>query len=57
MKLVTFVVCFGVFVFGLFLMGLAFNIDAWQAECFFAGILAISASYFIPVHMMKAFDR
>ena len=57
MKLVMFVVCFGVFAFGLFLMGLAFNIDAWQAECFFAGILAISASYFIPVHMLKAFDR
>lgn len=57
MKIVSFAVCFGFFLLGLFLMGLAFNLAAFQAEVFFAGILSICASVFIPVHVLKTFDH
>ena len=41
MKAIGYVVSFGVFLLGLFLMGLAFEITAFQPETFFLGLLAM----------------
>ncbi|GAB3126314.1 hypothetical protein [Glaciibacter psychrotolerans] len=53
MKIVTFIVAFAIFVFGLWLFGLAFAVDAWQAAIFFGGIIAVSLAVFIPVQVLR----
>jgi hypothetical protein len=52
MKAIGYVVSFGVFLLGLFLMGLAFEITAFQPETFFLGLLAMCAGFFIPIHIL-----
>lgn len=53
MPILTFVVAMVVFVFGLWLFGLAFTVTAWQGAIFFAGILAVSAAVAIPVRALR----
>jgi len=56
MKIVSFVVCFAIFIGGLLLMGYAFEVEGWELEMFLGGILAVAVSVAIPVHLLKRID-
>lgn len=47
-----FIVSFLFFVVGLLLFGAAFNVAAFQALVFFAGILCVCLSFGIPAHIL-----
>ncbi len=53
LNVVAFIFAFVVFCLGIWLFGFAFTVDSGQALIFFAGILAVSASVAIPVHVLK----
>ena len=50
---IAFIVCFVLFLFGIFLLGTADTLPAWQGLVFFGGILCIAASFAIPVHALS----
>lgn len=53
-----FVISFALFVFGLYLMGIAFDVaENMGLVTFSAGLLVVSAGVFIPVHIMHRIDR
>ncbi|MCX7522460.1 hypothetical protein OSC27_09260 [Microbacterium sp. STN6] len=56
MKIVMFVVCFAIFLFGLWLMSVADVVTGWEALTFLGGILAVALSVAIPVHVLPKFD-
>lgn len=57
MNIVAFIVAFGLFVGGLALMGYAFYApEGFQGAMFIAGILAVTASIALPVHVLKRVD-
>jgi hypothetical protein len=49
---IAFILCFLLFLVGLFLFGLAPTLSAWEGPVFFAGILCIALSFGIPVHAL-----
>lgn len=49
----AFVFCFLLFVTGLFLLGLADTLPAWQGVVFFAGIICVALSFGIPAHVLS----
>ena len=52
-----FVISFALFCFGLYLMGVAFNVpEDMGAITFAGGILAVSVGVAIPVHIMHRID-
>lgn len=53
MNIIGFVLSFGLFVLGLFLMGAAFETPGMQLFLFPAGIVSSSLGLFIPVHILK----
>lgn len=53
MHLVAFIVAFGIFVFGFWLLGLAFTVTAWQGPIFFGGILVAALAIAIPVQILR----
>lgn len=58
MNAIGFVVSFVVFVAGLYLMGIAFDVtENLGLVTFGAGLLAVTVGVFIPVHIMKRIDR
>jgi hypothetical protein len=58
MKIIAWAVSFAIFVLGLYLMGLAFSLTTLQPETFIAGLLAMTAGFFIPIHIVpKISDR
>ncbi len=52
MKVPAFIIVFAIFCFGLWMMGHAFEVDAFQAEYFLGGILVVSLSIGIPAHIL-----
>jgi hypothetical protein len=50
------VLSLGLFIGGMVLMGYSFYIEGWQQAAFIAGILAVSASIALPVHVLKRID-
>lgn len=53
-----FVISFAVFILGLYLMGIAFDVpEDMGLVTFGGGILAVSVGVFIPVHIMKRIDH
>jgi uncharacterized membrane protein len=48
----AFIGCMILFLLGMFLMGLADTLPAWQGVVFFCGILCIALSFGIPVHLL-----
>lgn len=53
-----FVISFALFIFGLYLMGIAFDVaESMGMMTFVGGLLAVSAGVFIPVHIMHRIDR
>lgn len=53
---IAFILCFLLFLVGIFLLGLAATLPAWEGLVFFAGILCISLSFGIPVHVLGHTD-
>ena len=56
MNVIFFIVALALFVGGLFLFGYSFSVEGYQGAVFIAGILAISASIALPVHVLKRID-
>ncbi len=53
-----FVISFALFVLGLYLMGIAFDVaENMGLVTFSGGLLAVAAGVFIPVHIMHRIDR
>ncbi|WP_183086142.1 hypothetical protein [Mycetocola tolaasinivorans] len=48
-----FVIALVLFLGGIYLFGLAFQVEDFHALVFFSGILAISLSIAIPFHMLR----
>ncbi|MFF1878425.1 hypothetical protein [Leifsonia sp. NPDC058230] len=53
---IALVISLVLFLGGLYLMGLAVELPAWQALVFFSGIIAVALSFAIPIHVLPAFD-
>ena len=53
MHLVAFIVAFAIFVFGFWLLGLAFTVTAWQGPIFFSGIIVVCLAVAIPVQILR----
>lgn len=49
---IAFILCLLLFLVGLFLLGLAVTLPAWEGLVFFAGILCVALSFGIPVHVL-----
>ncbi|UCR88735.1 hypothetical protein [Mycetocola spongiae] len=49
----AFVLAVVLFLGGIYLFGLAFNLEEFQALVFFAGIIAVSVGVAIPTNMMR----
>jgi hypothetical protein len=54
---IAFILCFLLFLVGLFLFGLAPTLPGWEGAVFFAGILCIALSFGIPVHALGHSER
>jgi hypothetical protein len=57
MNIVGYIVSFGLFVVGVYLLGAAFSFEGIEAYVFFAGILAVSAALFIPAHILQRVEK
>ncbi|HEY9497832.1 MAG TPA: hypothetical protein VIQ78_02275 [Terrimesophilobacter sp.] len=58
MNAIGFVVSFVIFVAGLYLMGIAFDVsEDLGFVTFGGGLLAVTVGVFIPVHIMKRIDH
>lgn len=49
---VAFILCFVLFLVGLFLLGVADALPGWQGIVFIGGILCVALSFGIPVHAL-----
>jgi hypothetical protein len=57
MKIFAFLVCLALFIGSFVLFGYSFAVgDGWDMVLFFAGLLAVAASLFIPFHLLEKFD-
>jgi hypothetical protein len=56
MGVIAFIICFAIFLGGLFLMGTAVEAVGLEAPLFIAGILTVALSIAIPVHVLEKFD-
>ena len=56
MNVVAFVIAFALFVVGIFLMGVAVNLAAFQGLVFFAAILLVCLAIAVPIHILKRID-
>jgi hypothetical protein len=57
MRILEFLICFAIFLFGVWLLGIADTVVGWQPAVFFGGILCIAASFAIPAHILPRTDR
>ena len=56
MKIIAFVITLGLFVFGIILMGYAFEPNMPHGILFFSGIAVIAISLTIPFHLLKRIE-
>ena len=54
---IAFILCLALFLVGLFLLGLAVTLPAWQGLVFFSGIVCVALSFGIPVHLLGHSER
>ena len=58
MNAIGFVLSLALFVVGIYLMGIAFDVaENFGLVTFAGGILAVAVAVFIPVHIMHRIDR
>ena len=53
MNIAAFVVAFAIFVFGIWLFGLAFSVTSLMAPIFIGGILCVAFALAIPFHLLR----
>jgi hypothetical protein len=53
MNVIAFIISIALFIGGLLLMGYSFYAVGFQGAMFVSGILAVSASIAVPVHVLK----
>jgi len=56
MNVVAFLIAIALFIGGLLLMGYSFYVEGFQLVVFLGGILAVSLSIALPVHVLKRID-
>lgn len=56
MKVLVFIVAFAIFLAGLYLFALAFQVVGFEIVLFTAGIVATAIAIAIPVHVLKRLD-
>lgn len=57
MNVVAFIVSFGLFVGGLYMMGSAFQVaEGWHLPFFLGGILVTTIGIMLPIHVFKRLD-
>ena len=56
MNVVAFLIAIALFIGGLFLMGYSFYVEGLEILMFLGGILAVSLSIALPVHILKRID-
>lgn len=56
MNAVPFVIAMALFVFGMWLMGIALELTSFQALVFFGGILCVALALAIPVNLLGQRD-
>lgn len=56
MKVLVFIVSLAIFLAGLYLFGLAFQVPGWEIAVFTAGIIVTGIAIAIPVHLLKRLD-
>jgi len=54
MNIVAFIIALAIFIFGIWLFGLAFTVAVLQAPIFIAGVLAIAFALAIPFHILRS---
>jgi hypothetical protein len=55
-KVLVFIVSLAIFLAGLYLFGLAFQVPGWEIAIFTAGIVVAGIAIAIPVHVLKRLD-
>jgi hypothetical protein len=55
-KVLVFIVAFAIFLAGLYLFALAFQVVGFEIVLFTAGIVATAIAIAIPVHVLKRLD-
>lgn len=55
-KVLVFIVSLVIFLAGLYLFALAFQVAGWEIAIFTAGILVAGIAIAIPVHVLKRLD-
>lgn len=56
MKVLVFIVALAIFLAGIYLFALAFQVQGWEIALFVAGIVATAIAIAIPVHLLKRLD-
>jgi hypothetical protein len=56
MNAVPFVIAMALFVFGMWLMGIALELTSFQALVFFGGILCVALALAVPVNLLGQRD-
>ena len=56
MNVIAFLIAMGIFVFGLWLMGISVSLPGFEAVTFFAGILCASLALAIPMNILGRSD-
>ncbi len=57
MNVVAFLIAMGLFVFGLWVMSISFEVPGLQAAVFFGGILCVMLAVAIPTTLLGRTDR
>ena len=57
MNVIAFLIAMGLFVFGMWLMGNAFEVVGLEAAVFFGGILCVALALAIPFNILGRADR
>lgn len=56
MKIIGFIVSFALFVGGIYMLAIAFNVHGFESVVFIGGILVSTIGLAIPVHLLKRVD-
>ncbi len=56
MNVVAFIIALALFVFGIFLMGVAVTLTSFQGLVFFVAILIVTLGIALPIHILKRID-
>jgi hypothetical protein len=52
-NIIGFIISFGLFVLGIYVMGSAFAVTGYESLVFVGGILITTVGVFIPIHILK----